>query len=306
MWILAFIATLGLELLYAPSLHADSALPQTTRRVVLEKLENEGYRWQLVQAPLPQPGDHQVLVRVHAVAINHGDLELLKPHEGRDYAGLIVASDAAGDVVGVGPGVETVGMGARVTSLYFRDWTDGPPNEEKLAGALGGPVDGVLGDYVVLDETAIAPLPEGLSYEEGATLPTAGLTAWMATIGQVGIQKGDVVLVQGTGGVSVFALQFAAAAGARVIVTSSSDAKLSRARAIGAHDGINYKSVPAWSARVLELTGEHGADVIVDVGGRETLEQSVKSLAYLGTLSIVGGLSGYDGSIPALGPMALS
>jgi NADPH:quinone reductase-like Zn-dependent oxidoreductase len=278
---------------------SEEAVPRSSRRIVLGKAE-QGYRWKLTEAPVPQVGARQVLVRVRAVALNRGDLEMLASDGRRDSTGLVVASDAAGDVVAIGKDVSGFSPGQRVTSLYFRNWVDGPPTDQKLAGAHGASIDGVLGDYVVLDDTAIAPAPQGLSYEEAATLPTAGLTAWMATAGQHQLGSSDVVLVQGTGGVSVFALQFAAASGARVIVTSSSDEKLRRARELGARDGINYKATPAWSARVIELTGGRGADLVVDVGGKETLEQSAKSLAYRGTLSIVGGLSGYGGSIPAL------
>jgi NADPH:quinone reductase-like Zn-dependent oxidoreductase len=158
----------------------------------------------------------------------------------------------------------------------------------------------VLGEYVVLEATAVAPAPKGLTYEEAATLPTAGLTAFMATVGQNELRD-DYVLVQGTGGVSIFALQFAAAAKARVLVTSSSDEKLALVRKLGARDGINYRTYPQWSEQVMALTNGHGADLVVDVGGKDTLEQSVKSLAYGGMLSIVGGLSGYDGTISAVG-----
>lgn len=298
---IAWVTTLGLGFFAtAPLLSEPSTLPATTRKVVLDKTDT-GYRWKLIEAPVPAVGDHQVLMHVRAVALNRGDLEILEADERRDYTGRVVASDAAGDVVAVGKGVHGVRQGQRVTSTYFRNWTDGPPTKEKMSGAHGFNVDGVLGDYIMLDDTAVAPIPEGLSYEEAATLPTAGLTAWMASAGQREIQKGEVVLVQGTGGVSVFALQFAAASGARVIVTSSSDDKLSRARALGARDGINYRTTPAWADRVLELTDGHGADLVVDVGGKDTLEQSVKSLAYRGTLSLVGGLTGYGGNIPSLG-----
>jgi NADPH:quinone reductase-like Zn-dependent oxidoreductase len=202
-------------------------------------------------------------------------------------------------VVAVGKSVTGVKPGGRVTSTYFLDWTDGPPSRDKLFKALGATADGVLGDYIVLNDTAVAPAPAGLSYEEAATLPTAGLTGWMASVGRRAAHKGDVVLIQGTGGVSVFAMQFAAASGARILLTSSSDAKLDRARSIAAHDGINYRNTPEWGQRVLELTGGHGADLIVDVGGKSTLEQSIRSLAFGGTLSIVGGLTGYDGQLPA-------
>jgi NADPH:quinone reductase-like Zn-dependent oxidoreductase len=188
----------------------------------------------------------------------------------------------------------------RVTTLYFRNWTDGLPSDQTMSGAHGASVDGVLAEYLVIDETGIAPAPAGLSHEEAAAIPTAGLTAWRAVMTHGALGPDDFVLVQGTGGVSTFALQFAAASGAKVIVTSSSDEKLERVKALGATAGINYRTTPDWSKRVLELTGGRGADVIVDVGGKDTLPLSAKSLAYDGTLSIVGGLSGYDGEIPAV------
>jgi NADPH:quinone reductase-like Zn-dependent oxidoreductase len=275
-------------------------VPATTRKVILEKIET-GYRWKLIEVEVPAVGERQVLMRVHAVAINRGDLEMLQPDERRDHSGRVVASDAAGEVVSIGPAVKGLRPGDRITSLYFNNWTEGPPSRDVLAGAHGFNIDGVLGDYIVLDDTSVAPAPPGLNYEEAATLPTAGVTAWMASVGQHDLHRGDVVLVQGTGGVSIFALQFAAASGARVIITSSSDDKLRRAKALGADEGINYRLTMAWADRVLELTENHGADLIVDVGGKDTLVQSVKCLAYAGTLSIVGGLTGYDGDLPSLG-----
>ncbi len=297
-WLIAGIGTLGLGSMAAAPLLAD--VPTTTRKVVLQRIES-GYRWQLIAAPVPDVGDRQVLIRVRAVALNRGDLEMLQPDARRDHSGRVVASDAAGEVVSVGKDVEGIRPGQRVTSLYFRNWTDGPARPEVLGAAHGVNVDGVLADYIVLDDTAVAPAPDGLSYEEAATLPTAGVTAWMATAGQRELKRGDVVLVQGTGGVSVFALQFAAASGARVIVTSSSDDKLRRVKPFGADAGINYRTTPDWASRVIELTDGHGADLVVDVGGKDTLEQSVMSLAYAGTLSIVGGLTGYGGDLPSLG-----
>jgi NADPH:quinone reductase-like Zn-dependent oxidoreductase len=298
--LLASVAALSLGVLATNAFAADASLPTSTRKVVLEKTESGGYRWKLVTgAPVPKPGDHQVLVHVRAVSLNRGDLEQFEPREGRDMSGLLVGSDAAGDVVAVGSGVKSVKPGARVTSTYFRDWRDGPPTREIMSGALGADVDGVAADYIVLEENGVVPVAAGLSYEQAATLPTAGLTAWNATVGTRSLKKGDVVLVQGTGGVSTFALQFAAAAGARVIVTSSSDEKLTRVRDLGAKDGINYKTTPAWSARVLELTAGHGADLIVDVGGKDTLEESARSIAYAGQVSLVGGLTGYDGRFRA-------
>jgi NADPH:quinone reductase-like Zn-dependent oxidoreductase len=280
------------------SAQAQSAGATSTRKVVLQKADS-GYRWRLTEGTVPVPGSHQVLVRVHAVALNRGDLEILAPDPAHDLTGLQVASDAAGDVVAVGQGVTAVRTGARVTSTYFKSWADGPPTREKLSSAHGASVDGVLADYVVLEDSAVVPIPEGLDYVEACTLPTAGLTGWMATLGQRPLGRGDTVVVQGTGGVSTFALQFASAAGARVIVTSSSDGKLERARALGAHDGINYRREPEWSKRAREITAGHGADLVVDVGGKSTLPQSVRALAFHGIVSIVGGLSGYDGEISA-------
>ena len=287
---------IAFALLLSAHAHADDA--KSTRKVVLQKVES-GYRWKLTQGPIPMPGAHQVLVRVRAVALNRGDLEMLGPDPGHDLTGLQVASDAAGDIVAVGKEVTAVQTGARVTSTYFKSWADGPPSKERLSAAHGASVDGVLADYVVLEDTAVVAIPEGLDYVEACTLPTAGLTGWMATLGQRPLGRGDTVVVQGTGGVSTFALQFASAAGARVIVTSSSDDKLRRAIGLGARDGINYRREPDWSQRVRDITAGHGADLVVDVGGKSTLPQSVRALAFSGILSIVGGLTGYDGEISA-------
>jgi NADPH:quinone reductase-like Zn-dependent oxidoreductase len=293
-WLAAFLAALSL----AGAMSAAPALPKTTRMVVLDKAEN-GYRWKTVEKEIPAPGPRQVLIRVRAVSLNRGDLEMLEPSPGSDLSGLVVASDAAGEVLRVGSDVKDFRPGMRVSTLYFRNWTDGPMNGEILKGAHGASTDGVLSEYLVIDDTAIAVAPAELSDEEVSALPTAGLTAWTAVTAGGPLQPEEIVVVQGTGGVSTFALQFAAAAGANVIVTSSSDEKIGRARALGAREGINYKTTPVWSKRVLELTGDHGADLIVDVGGKNTLNLSAQCIAYGGTLSVVGGLSGYDGEIPA-------
>jgi NADPH:quinone reductase-like Zn-dependent oxidoreductase len=293
-------AALYLGLLVPIQLSA--ATPDTTRKVVLEKA-GAGYRWKVVEAPIPPVGDRQVLVHVHALSLNRGDLSRLEsePDERPDKVGQVVGTDAAGEVVAVGKLVKDFHKGERVTSTYFKNWTDGPFSSARIPHVAGWTAEGVLADYIALDSTDVVPIPDWLSYEEASTLPTAAVTAWNAVAGHRAVHSGDVVLVQGTGGVSTFALQFAAALGARVIVTSSSDEKLLRAKALGAHDGINYKSEPDWSARVLQLTQGHGADLVVDVGGKETLGQSVKALADGGTVAIVGGLTGYDGSISSLG-----
>lgn len=272
--------------------------PPSTRKIVLEKTASS-YRWKMVEAPVVGIGDHQVLLHVRAVALNRGDLEILEATQGPDLSGRVVGSDAAGDVLAVGKDVKGLRAGMRVSSTYFKNYVDGIADRDKLSGSLGASVDGVAAEYLVLDDTAVVPIAAGLTYEEAAALPTAGVTGWMATAGQRTLGKDDIVLVQGTGGVSLFALQFAAAAGAHVIVTSSSDEKLAQARKFGAADGINYRTTPQWANKAMELTHGHGADLVVDVGGKETLEQSVRALAVHGTVSIVGGLSGYDGRLPA-------
>ncbi|MET0532976.1 MAG: NAD(P)-dependent alcohol dehydrogenase [Steroidobacter sp.] len=278
---------------------AEPKLPVSMRKVVLEPADS-GYRWKVTEVPLPVPSDHQVLVRMHAIGLNHGEVSGLKPR-GADRTGHVPASDGAGEVVAVGKLVKDVRVGTRVVAMYFANWADGPYARTMLEGSHGWKADGLLADYVVLSPAAVAPIPEGWTYEQAATLPTAGLTAWNAITRLGGVTQGDVVLVQGTGGVSTFALQFAVASGARVIVTSSSDEKLQRAKALGAEAGINYKLTPGWSDKVLQLTEGHGADVIVDIGGKSTLEESTKSLADEGRLAIVGGMTGYDGSISAWG-----
>jgi NADPH:quinone reductase-like Zn-dependent oxidoreductase len=275
-----------------------ASVPATIRSVVLEKTA-EGYRWNLTRKPMPTIGAHQVLVRVRAVSLNRGDLEILTPDPHMNLTGLQPGSDAAGDVIRVGREVTDVRPGEKVTSTYFRNWTDGPPSRANLEAALGASVPGVLADYVALDDTAVMPMPKGYSYAEAATLPTAGLTGWVATVGRNALGPGKVVLIEGTGGVSTFAMQFAAATGARIILTSSSDEKLQRMLKVANHDSINYRLVPNWSQRVMQLTGRRGADLIVDVGGKRTLLQALRSLAPGGTVSIVGGLTGYDGEISA-------
>jgi NADPH:quinone reductase-like Zn-dependent oxidoreductase len=282
------------------SSHAAASPEGTMRKVVLEKA-GSGYRWKIVEAPIPAVGESEVLVRVHAVSLNRGDLVRLEHSSSEDRTGNVPVTDAAGEVVAFGSRVTGVHKGERVTNTYFKNWVDGPFSHERLDSVPGWTADGVLADYIVIGSTDAIPIPDGMSYEEASTLPTAGLTAWNAVAGHHELHAGDVVLVQGTGGVSTFVLQFAVAGGARVIVTSSSDDKLAHARTLGARDGINYKTQPEWAKSVLQLTQGHGADLVVDIGGKATLAQSVESLADGGTLSVVGGLTGYDGDISAWG-----
>jgi NADPH:quinone reductase-like Zn-dependent oxidoreductase len=295
---LALISALGLWLLTGSASGAADPTPQTTRKIVFEKID-KAYRYRLTEGPLTALGDHQVLVHMRAVSLNRGDWEILTMDPGVDIDGRIAGSDGAGDIVAIGPAVRGFHLGEKVTSLYFRNWTGGPPDARHLSGVTGLNVDGVFGDYVALDDTAVAAMPATLTYAEAATLPTTWLTAWSALTSWRKVRPGDVVLVQGTGGVSTAAIQLGAAMGARVIVTSSSDAKLLQAKSLGARDGINYRTTPEWGEQVLGATGAHGADLVIDLGGTKTLQQSVKSLAYRGGVAIVGGLTGYDGAVPA-------
>ncbi|MBL8271540.1 zinc-dependent alcohol dehydrogenase family protein [Steroidobacter sp.] len=287
--------------LYAlvPLLAQASALPATARKVVVEKA-GERYEWKLVQAPLPQIADDQVLVRVLAISLNRSELSRLNS-QSFDTAATTPVSDAAGEVVAVGRSVKNVRKGARVTNTFFRNWIEGPYREQYLDAVYGWSIDGVAAEYIALDARAVVPITNGFSYEEASTLPTAAVTAWNGVMGRVITRKGDVVLIQGTGGVATFALQFAVAAGAHPIVTSSSDEKLAHAAKLGARDGINYRTEPEWPKAVLRLTQGRGADLVIDVVGKSTLQQSVASLADAGTLAIIGGITGYDGSLSSWG-----
>jgi NADPH:quinone reductase-like Zn-dependent oxidoreductase len=189
----------------------------------------------------------------------------------------IPCSDGAGEVVEVGEGVDSAAVGQRVAGIFMQHWLDGPPTAENTRGALGGDVDGMLAEYVVLHQGGVVSIPEHLSFAEAATLPCAGVTAWNAVVNTAQIKPGDVVLIQGTGGVSIFALQFAKMAGAIVIGTSSSDGKLQRAKTMGLDAGLNYRQSPEWAKWVLKETNNRGADLIVEVGGAGTFNQSLQA-----------------------------
>jgi NADPH:quinone reductase-like Zn-dependent oxidoreductase len=243
--------------------------------------------------PDPRPGTGEALVRIRAAALNFRDLLVAKGQYGRNLPlPLIPLSDGAGEVAEVGPGVTRVKPGDRVAATFMTGWLDGPPSEEKARTALGGAVDGVLAEVRVFPQEALVPVPEHLSYEEASTLPCAAVTAWHALMEGRGLTPGDTVLVQGTGGVSLFALQFARLAGARVIATSSKDDKLQRARTLGACDGINYRSTPDWDKAVRALTDGVGVDHVIEVGGAGTLGKSLKAVRMGGRISLIGVLSG--------------
>lgn len=245
------------------------------------------------QRPDPSCGPGQVRIAMKAVAPNFRDLMMIEgTYNPRQPLPLIPFSDGAGEVVEVGAEVENLKVGARVVPCFAQGWQSGEPTREKFKRSLGGPVDGAIAEYMVVDAADAVAFPEYLSFEEAATLPCAALTAWNALAESGSVRAGDVVVCQGTGGVSIFGLQFARALGAEVIITSSSDEKLARAVALGASHAINYRSEPNWGKAVRALTGGRGADHILEVGGAQTLEQSMAAVRYGGEISVIGVLSG--------------
>ncbi len=278
-----------------------AAIPTTQKQYRLVRSGPQGYRLEQVEAPVRMPGPHEVLVRVHATSLNRRDVFVMKgqyPIGQRES--LVPLSDGAGEVVATGSGVSRFHVGSRVAAIFFQHWLTGRPPADVAAAALGGSLDGMLTQYVTLSEEGVVELPWSLSFEEGATLPCAAVTAWNGLVTRGRMQRGDYVLLEGTGGVSMFGLQIAVAAGAKPIITSSSDAKLERAKALGAFGTINYKTTPEWDKAVLSLTGGVGVHEVLEVGGKDTLPRALTSLAPGGHIALIGGLSGFGGNIPAL------
>ncbi len=260
----------------------------------------------LRDVPDPKPGPGQVLVRVRACSLNYRDLLTVQGvYNPRQPLPLIPCSDGAGEVAAVGEGVSRVKPGDRVAGIFAQQWLGGEPSRERLRSSLGGPYDGMLADYIVLDEAGVVAIPPHLSFVEAATLPCAAVTAWCALNKYRRLTAGDTLLAQGTGGVSVFALQFARLAGAAVIITSSSDAKLQRARDLGAMHGINYRREPDWDRRARELTGRRGVDHIVEVGGAGTLAKSLNAVRIGGFIAVIGVLAGAAAPLSVL-PILMS
>jgi NADPH:quinone reductase-like Zn-dependent oxidoreductase len=247
----------------------------------------------VVELPEPKPGRRQVLVKVAACSLNFRDLAIaVGTYRMPVLEKLIPLSDGAGEVVEVGPDVTRVKPGDRVAGCFFQGWIAGPISTERVQRALGGSVQGMLAEYVVLDDDGVVRLPDHLSLEDGATLPCAAVTAWQALAVHGALKPGETVLVQGTGGVSIFALQFARMMGGQVIATSSSDEKLARTKSLGAMHGINYKARPDWDKAVLEFTNGRGVDHVVEVGGAGTLERSLCAVCLGGRVSVIGVLTG--------------
>ena len=249
----------------------------------------------LTERERPEPGPGQILVRLRACSLNYRDLMVATGRYGGGppAPGLVPLSDGAGEVEAVGEGVSRVAVGDRVAGSFFATWRDGPPLPEHHRYALGGSVDGVLAEYRLFDEDAVVRVPPHLDFEEAATLPCAGVTAWNALFAATPLLAGQTVLTLGTGGVSMFAVQFARAAGARVIATSSSDAKLERLRALGveAADCINYRNLPDWEREVWRRTDRQGVDHVVEVGGGGTLPRSIAATRSGGVVSLIGVLT---------------
>ena len=259
---------------------------------------------QSIDVPPPQPGAGEVLVRMRAASLNFRDLIITRGGYARnDRCPVIPLSDGAGEVVAVGERVTRFRPGDRVVNCFFEDWEAGDVDETQLQTSRGGGIDGVLAEQVVFNERALLPIPSHLSFEQAATLPCAAVTAWQALVTLGRVQAGDTILTLGTGGVSIFALQFAKLSGATVIATSSSDEKLARARELGADETINYKTTPDWDEAVRELTGGRGVDNVIEVGGLGTLPKSLACTRVSGRVSLIGVLTGGEGDsnpLPAL------
>jgi NADPH:quinone reductase-like Zn-dependent oxidoreductase len=243
--------------------------------------------------PEPKPLPTQILVRMLAASLNYRDLMIARGHYGGTLStSVIPLSDGAGEVVAIGSAVSRFRVGERVAGTFFRNWIDGAPPQEALVSLGAPPADGMLAEYAVLSERDAVAVPAHLSAQAAATLPCAAVTAWRALFDLGRLAPGETVLLQGTGGVSIFALQFAKLAGARVLNISSSDDKLARARTLGADECINYRTNPEWESEVLKLTEGRGVDHVLEVGGSATLSRSIASVAVGGRIALIGVLSG--------------
>lgn len=292
------------NVLYVKASRPNFLLYLNCTRIVMRRFEfaadGPAYRLDCVERPIPEPASGNVVVRVRAASLNYRDLVHLRNKAGRDVAGRVPLSDGAGEVVAVGADVTDVKVGDRVLGCFFQTWNNGSFEMAHHQAALGGTADGMLAEYVELRAAGTVPMPEPLTFEEAACLPCAGLTAWTALVSRGHLRPGQSVLVLGTGGVSTFATQFAAAMGCSVIATSSSDEKLARAKQLGATHLINYRTTPDWDKAIWQLTGKQGVDQVIEVGGPGTLEKSIASVRAGGHIALIGVLTGfgsYNGSL---------
>jgi len=272
-------------------------MPDTMKAYHFDAFNDELASLRLREDPVPSPGPGQVVVRMRATSLNYRDLLAAWGQLPGIKPGLIPLSDGAGVVVAVGASVYRVKLGDRVVAAFNQTWISGRPELEFMRDMLGGPVDGVLAQYVLLDQQGLERLPDSLSFEEGATLPCAAVTAWSSLHCGRPLLGGQTVLVQGSGGVSIFALQLAKSFGCRVIATTSSDEKGERLRKLGADAVVNYAQTPEWGAAVRELTGWRGVDRVVEVGGPGTLEQSIACTAFNAQIALVGFVGGLGAQI---------
>jgi NADPH:quinone reductase-like Zn-dependent oxidoreductase len=245
----------------------------------------------------PEPGFGEVRVRVKATAINHRDLAILAGFY-PNAPGTVPFSDGSGVIEAVGPGASGWSVGDEVITNFYPHWESGPANAANHRFSLGCEMDGMLAEQAIVPASALVAKPASLSHAEASTLPCAGLTAWSALFTEGQLKAGQTVLIQGTGGVAIFALQLAKMAGARVILLSGDNSKADRARAMGADVTINYREQPEWAQAVLDATGGEGADLVIELGGQDTLPQSLNCVAVGGRISIIGVLSGLVAPIP--------
>ncbi|MGH8178545.1 MAG: zinc-dependent alcohol dehydrogenase family protein, partial [Steroidobacter sp.] len=267
------IRSLFCAVLFAPSI---ATAAEQMRRYELQRAD-QGYRLVVRDVARPSPAANEVLVRIRAVSLNHRDLYALQGAFG-DSSGRVPVSDGAGEVIAVGEGVTRFKPGDRVAATFFEGWISGRPTAASISTARGGDTSGVLSEMIATHEDGLVRVPDHLSFEEAATLPCAAVTAWNGLFKHGHLQRGQFVLLEGTGGVSIFGLQFAAAAGARPVITSSSDTKLERAKSLGAVATINYRTSPEWQNEVRKATGGAGVSHVLEIGGKDTLPKALAAL----------------------------
>jgi len=250
------------------------------------------------ERPTPEPKPNEALVRIRAVSLNYRDLLIVQgKYNPKMKVPRVPCSDGAGEIVALGAEVAGWKAGDRVVIPFMPDWLEGEPDSVKSATALGGDVDGLLREFAAIRADALLPIPDHLNFEEAATLPCAAVTAWNGLFVSGHLQPGKTLLLLGTGGVSIFGLQFGLMAGATTILTSSSEAKMERARALGTHHVINYRTEPDWDRRVLEITGGRGVDLTLEVGGAGTLNSTLHATRHGGEVSLIGVLTGVAGEV---------